>query len=562
MKEHGFGSYKILTQRATAMLLGIAAFLGPAHTHAEGFGQATIIIENVTIPSMSDPDDDRVVNIIIKDGKLDILTENGLPNEPGIPSYDAEEGVLLGKLDIGQPAGFLIIDQDPRENVDVLLDTKTYGTFAIVRGGVERNRLKEITDKRQSPQGWFSYTPPPISLPTRYDSQQKWNYYDGTRVRNLFSAAVVLDRTRWESQDSTIQQQVGDLETFDGGEIRGLRFGVVGAIKAFEKPWTYTIFGATSAFDKGFDTDDSKDFLWFDYRLDIPVFDTNTLSIGKQKEPINLERTTSLIFLPFQERSAPADTFLPSRNLGLVMSGTQLDQRMSWATGIFNDWLDSGGSRDDSSRQFVGRVTGIPFTTADESNLLHFGFGYRYSDTREGAAASSTPEVEQAPDFLDTGFIGDTDNSQTFNYELSWRKSQNWLHAEYIDTRLEDTPYGDLGFSGYHIAYSRVLTGEMRSYNHRSGVFDNIQIARPVNHNGWGAWEAALRYSHTDLNDGPVEGGEMDIWTLALNWWLQPNIMTSINWRHVQLDRAITPGLTPVTGQASGWTGRVVLILD
>ncbi len=535
----------------------------PIIAWAQQTGVATIIVENVIIPDMADPEQDRLVNIIIKDGLLDIVTESGVPEEPGVPSYDAEKGVLLGKLTVGEPAGFLILEQDPRENIDALLDTQQFGTFAVVRGSVQRNRLLKVTNNEQRGQGWFSYTPPPISLPTGYESRRKWNYYDGPKVRNLFSAAVVLDRTRWESQDTASEQQVGDLKSkYDEGEIRGLRFGVVGAIKVFERPWTYTLFGATNAFDKGFDTDETDDFSWFDYRLDIPFRDDNTISVGKQKEPINLERTTALIYLPFQERSAPADTFLPSRNVGLVVSGTEFNQKVSWATGVFNDWLDSGGSRSDGASQFVGRLTGIPFSTQDESNLLHLGFGYRYSDAEEGATASSTPETNQAPDFLDTGFISEVDKSQTFNYELSWRKSQNWLHAEYIDTNLDDTPFGDLRFSGYHVSFSRILTGEMRGYNHRSGIFDRVQIARPVNQSGWGAWEVGLRYSHTDLNDGPVQGGEMDIWTLGLNWWLQSNIMTSINWRHVELDRAISPGFAPVDGKSNGWTSRVVLILE
>ncbi len=529
---------------------------------AQPQGTATIILENVVIPNMANPEEDRVVNLIIKDGLLDIVTESGIPDEPGVPAYDAENGVLIGRLTIGQPAAFLILGQDPREKVEVLLDTKQFGDFAIAGGAVERNRLREVVNSDQRGRGWFSYTPPPISLPTRYESQQKWNYYQGENFRNLFTATMALDRTTWSSQDSTNLTQVGDLEAYNGGEIRALRFGVIGAITRFRKPWLYTVFGATTAFDKGFDDRKSDSFVWFDYRLDIPVFEKNTIAIGKQKEPINMERMTSLIFLPFQERSAAADTFLPSRNIGAVISGTQLNQRLSWATGVFNDWLESGDSRSDSATTYTGRVTGIPFSTKDESNLLHLGFGYRYSDAKEGLRTSQTPETTQAPDFLASGFIDQIDNSQTFNYELSWRQGPNWLHGEYLDVNIQDSSFGDLNFSGYHVSFSRILTGEMRSYNHRSGIFNRLQIARPVNQNGWGAWEVGVRYSHTDLADGPVQGCEMDIWTLGLNWWLRSDIMTSLNWRHVELDQVTDTAFSPVSGQSSGWTYRVLLILD
>ena len=32
--------------------------------------------------------------------------------------------------------------------------------------------------------------------------------------------------------------------------------------------------------------------------------------------------------------------------------------------------------------------------------------------------------------------------------------------------------------------------------------------------------EAGFRYSSLDLSDGDVDGGEMDTYSLGLNWWL------------------------------------------
>jgi phosphate-selective porin OprO/OprP len=78
----------------------------------------------------------------------------------------------------------------------------------------------------------------------------------------VFSAAVVLDRTRWISQNDNSCQQVGDLEIFDGGVIRGLRFGLIGFVKR-ERPWMNVISGATEAFSKGFDTRDTDSLLGF-----------------------------------------------------------------------------------------------------------------------------------------------------------------------------------------------------------------------------------------------------------------------------------------------------------
>ncbi len=47
-------------------------------------------------------------------------------------------------------------------------------------------------------------------------------------------------------------------------------------------------------------------------------------------------------------------------------------------------------------------------------------------------------------------------------------------------------------------------------------------MARSVYQNGIGAWELAGRWSSVDLTDGTVDGGEMDILSAGINWWLSP----------------------------------------
>lgn len=49
-----------------------------------------------------------------------------------------------------------------------------------------------------------------------------------------------------------------------------------------------------------------------------------------------------------------------------------------------------------------------------------------------------------------------------------------------FDALLEDTPFGDLNFSRYHVFTLRTLTVEMRAYNYKSGLLGRIQIARPA----------------------------------------------------------------------------------
>ncbi|MGH8622854.1 MAG: porin, partial [Burkholderiales bacterium] len=107
----------------------------------------------------------------------------------------------------------------------------------------------------------------------------------------------------------------------------------------------------------------------------------------------------------------------------------------------------------------------------------------------------------------------------------------------------------DPTFNSFYVQGGWFLTGESRRYNMATGSF---QMPRPFTPfawpYGWGAWELALRYSHTDLDYhagdrgtaadlDAVRGGVQDVWTLGLNWHLNSNFRMSLNYYHVDVDR-------------------------
>ena len=81
-------------------------------------------------------------------------------------------------------------------------------------------------------------------------------------------------------------------------------------------------------------------------------------------------------------------------------------------------------------------------------------------------------------------------------------------------------------------------------------------LARSVNQGGWGAWEIATRYSSIDLSDGPFDGGELNILSLGVNWWLSPIFSVSTNYRLTSNQRG------GVDGEAQGAMIRILLMLD
>jgi phosphate-selective porin OprO/OprP len=551
-----------VTRRAVGSVLFVAFIAALALVEQAAVAQAAdpgrIIVTNAHLIGREAAAQDLAVNLLIVDGKLAVVTKDELVIEPGDTAVDSNGGFLFGQMAIGARPSFVILDQDPRENVDVLLDTKTHVRFAIREGVIVKNELQAIpapsAEATAKPRVWKAHTPPPIAVPIRYYDSRKWNKFETKPVSGLLIGALLLDRQFWLSQDGNSESQVGNLSDFEGGEIRAARFGVVGTLN-FKRPWRYTVFAMTHAFDKGFDVDTDEEFSFPDYRLDIPVPADLTLSVGKQKEPISMERLMGLAYLPMQERAAFIDALLPSRNHGVVLSGATASDNVSWAVGAFNNWIDTGESFGNTSNQFVGRVTWAPAVFQNESNLFHIGLGLRHSDLKQTVNVLRTPEFNNAPRYIDTGPIS-ADDQMTYSLEAYWRNGPYWLGFEYIGTDVDSPQSGNPFFSGYHVTGSWAITGESRAYRKRSGVFDPLPVSRPVNQGGWGTVELAFRYSNTDLTDGAIDGGEMDIWSLGVNWWFTRWAQFGPNYRHISLDRYANEGYS------SGLNMRILLVLD
>jgi phosphate-selective porin OprO/OprP len=539
----------------TALFIAQASYAQPSES---------LVVSNAMIMDPGDNATSVRVNLVITNGVLEIITED-IPNVTNeYRSLDASGGFVVGSLNLGEPASFMILKGDPRKDILLLLDTKKYADFAVYKGEVVKNTLAHLTtanrksDKTKE-RGWLAYTPPPLAVPLDYRDTSKWNKFETKYVSGLLAGAVVLDRQRWMSQNNASDLQVGDLKDFDGGEIRALRFGMVGTIN-LETPWVWTIAGATNAFDKGFDQRDLDDFTIFDLRLDIPLPDDWTLSIGKQKEPISMERLMPLVNTPMQERAALLDSLLPARNVGAVLSSSLANDRMTIAGGVFNNWIDKNQPDiDENSNQFVTRVTWVPFENTVDEQLIHLGAGYRFSSGGEQGRLALGPEFNSAPEFSQTD-IFEPRSLDTYSLEASLRSGPFWLYSEYLLSDIDDEALNNPGPSGYFVTASWILTGEVRDYNHKAGLFRPIKIARTVDQNGWGALELATRFSHTDFSDLPDasggDAGKIDIWSLGASWWLSPYLNFTFDYRYQSFDRL------GVNGDSHGINSRIMIVLE
>ena len=142
------------------------------------------------------------------------------------------------------------------------------------------------------------------------------------------------------------------------------------------------------------------------------------LTIGKQKQPFAYELIALSVIQPHQERILLP--FLVSRSIGAQLSGLLARDRMTWAVGVFNDWLDTDLSREDNGTDYVGRLTGLAFESPSRTEYLHLGLGLRRVGSDDGILRfAGRPESNVADKFVDTGnFAGDHADEMLF--ELLW----------------------------------------------------------------------------------------------------------------------------------------------
>ena len=149
------------------VLLGL--LLAPIWAPAQEAGEPRdILVRNATLIDPAGSGPDRMISLLVREGKLEIVTEDEIPGEGLDEVVNANAGFIIGNLEIGAPPNFMILIVDPRENFQALLDTKQYSSFAMHDGRVVKNTLVQVLEPDEEAQppeesretGWLAYTPP------------------------------------------------------------------------------------------------------------------------------------------------------------------------------------------------------------------------------------------------------------------------------------------------------------------------------------------------------------------------------------------------------------------
>jgi len=211
----------------------------------------------------------------------------------------------------------------------------------------------------------------------------------------------------------------------------------------------------------------------------------------------------------------------------------------------------------DEGWNLTARGTYAPFI--DPGRVLHFGASVWRHEPNDSSSAlrwRSKPESNVTGVFLvDTGTLTAVDDVLAGGLELAGVWGPLSLQGEYMSADVNRGAARDARFDGGYVQASWFLTGESRPYKVAEGIFDRVTPNASVGLGGIGAWELAARLSTIDLTDAGIVGGRQDDVTLALNWYLAPNLRLMLD--YVQVLELDHPGNLADGDEPASLTGRV-----
>jgi len=253
--------------------------------------------------------------------------------------------------------------------------------------------------------------------------------------------------------------------------------------------------------------------------MDYKLGDLGVIRVGHNRSPYSLEGMTNNNYWTFAEVAPSTAAF----DVGEILGAAVHLAGDNWVlgAGLYNQNVGLQDN-DDEGWRVASRFAVAPIK--ENENILHLGVSAAHIEARDtnntltfGANAGNTIQRTN----LVRANMTNADSHDLFGFEAATVQGPLSLQGEYFYTNVQNrdaTP--DSKFHGGYIQASYFLTGESRPYVDGNATFGRIVPKNSfLGGKGAGAWEVALRYDTLDLNDGTVQGGEMDTYSLGVNWY-------------------------------------------
>jgi phosphate-selective porin OprO/OprP len=295
-----------------------------------------------------------------------------------------------------------------------------------------------------------------------------------------------------------------------------------------------------------------------------------TITAGKFKVPVGLERLMSASDLRFIERGFPT-SLVPNRDLGLQVGGDIARGVFNYSLGYFNGVTDGASSENnaptpdaenDTSGDWAARVFVRPFAHRESSGLhgLGFGVGATFVD------ASGSAEVSLLPTFRTPGqqtFFRYREGTFADGERVRWAPQFYYYRGpfgvlgEYTHvaqdvarTSAAGMRFASLDTHAWQIQLAWMLTGETEAFK------GSVTPSRPfaLDDGGWGAFELVARYHEVDIDDDAFaqdadafadlgsSASRASAWGVGVNWHLNEHYTWSLNYDRTRFDGGAVDG--------------------
>jgi phosphate-selective porin OprO and OprP len=290
---------------------------------------------------------------------------------------------------------------------------------------------------------------------------------------------------------------------------------------------------------------DAKDDKWLDANVKYK-FGNNAnhfLQLGQFKQPgATMEELSSTKNNDFISKSSITNSLGTPRRVGLQYNYGDVN----W--GLTGSFFSREMTRNrEHGNGYALRGYWAPIN--DAGSILHFGASYLDKDTDgDFIRLRARPMADLANTrFVDTGSSGlrASDRLSNIGVEGLWVTGPFKLQSEYMtkDVKRYGT-FDDFSGDGFYVSGLWNITGE--TWGYKGGV----PVTNLPDEPGLGMWQLGLRYDTIDLNDGTpiagtssvdgVLGGEMDSWTMGVNWYWRSNFKFMLNYVMVDQEKYST----------------------
>lgn len=291
----------------------------------------------------------------------------------------------------------------------------------------------------------------------------------------------------------------------DGSELRRARLFVRGDLS---ENWDYKL-----QVDFAPDNSELKDGY-----IRYSGFENSRLTIGNFKQFSSLEELTSSNNITFTERSLP-NALVTGRRMGVGF------QNWSDSYSIAVSAYEHEANNLSRGKGVAGRFVYRPQLGPEQ--LLHLGLAIaREEDDDEVVRLRARPESHQdSQRIINTDSIPGIKSFDKIGLEAAYVNGRFSAQTEFVQQSLQRRLGSDLNFDGYYAYASYFLTEDGRPYSTSDASFGTVSPSSEK-----GAWELAARLSNLDLSDRDINGGEADILTLGVNYYMTRNLRFTANY--------------------------------